>query len=209
MKRHLLIYTVAGLFLASCSSTVDRTATAFGGGWGMSEKKESYQSKTEKSAETTAQKKQQPEEIQSAIVVEAIGQNQAGQNQLGEKASLASLKKTVKESVEYKELNAVEKIIINKALNKAEKEISKKPVTHTKSTEKKAVNSGGLSQNEMIIAALLCLFLGGLGAHRFYLGYTTIGIIQLLTGGGCGIWVLIDLIRILTGDLGRNPNKPL
>jgi len=52
-----------------------------------------------------------------------------------------------------------------------------------------------------LIALLLVLFVGGLGIHRFYLGYTTIGIIQLLTGGGCGIWALIDLIRIITGDL--------
>ena len=36
-------------------------------------------------------------------------------------------------------------------------------------------------------------FLGALGAHRFYTGYIGIGIIQLLTGGGCGIWALIDI----------------
>jgi TM2 domain-containing membrane protein YozV len=58
----------------------------------------------------------------------------------------------------------------------------------------------------MIIAAILCFFLGYLGIHRFYLGYTTIGILQLITAGGCGIWALIDLFRILTGDLGRNPD---
>jgi len=60
-------------------------------------------------------------------------------------------------------------------------------------------SSGSKSQ---LVAALLCFFLGGLGIHRFYLGYTTIGVIQLLTLGGCGIWALIDLIRILLGDLG-------
>ena len=52
-----------------------------------------------------------------------------------------------------------------------------------------------------LVALLLVIFVGGLGIHRFYLGYTTIGIIQLLTLGGCGIWALIDLIRIITGDL--------
>lgn len=52
-----------------------------------------------------------------------------------------------------------------------------------------------------LVALLLCIFLGGLGIHRFYLGYTTIGIIQLFTAGGCGVWALIDLIRIITGDL--------
>jgi hypothetical protein len=27
------------------------------------------------------------------------------------------------------------------------------------------------------------------------------GVVQLLTAGGCGIWSLIDLVRIITGDL--------
>jgi hypothetical protein len=57
---------------------------------------------------------------------------------------------------------------------------------------------GGKSQ---LIALLLCGFLGGLGIHRFYLGYTWQGIVQLLTLGGCGIWALIDFIRIITGGL--------
>ena len=57
--------------------------------------------------------------------------------------------------------------------------------------------------DEQLIAILLCVLLGGLGIHRFYLGYTMEGVIQLLTGGGCGIWALIDLIRLCTGDLKR------
>jgi hypothetical protein len=58
--------------------------------------------------------------------------------------------------------------------------------------------SGGKSQ---LVALLLCIFLGILGIHRFYLGYPGIGILMLLTGGVCGILALIDLIRIITGDL--------
>ena len=51
-------------------------------------------------------------------------------------------------------------------------------------------------------AILLCFFLGFLGIHRFYLGYTLIGIIQFLTGGGFLIWVFVDFLRLLTGSLG-------
>jgi len=58
--------------------------------------------------------------------------------------------------------------------------------------------AGGKSQ---VAALLLCIFLGWLGVHRFYLGYIWQGIVQLLTLGGLGIWALIDLVRIITGDL--------
>ncbi|MBC8052241.1 MAG: TM2 domain-containing protein [Sphingobacteriaceae bacterium] len=58
--------------------------------------------------------------------------------------------------------------------------------------------AGGKSQ---VIALILAALVGGLGIHRFYLGYTWQGVVQLLTLGGCGIWALIDLIRIITGDL--------
>jgi TM2 domain-containing membrane protein YozV len=64
--------------------------------------------------------------------------------------------------------------------------------------EAAAKQGGGKSQ---LVALLLCAFLGGLGIHRFYLGYIWQGVVQLLTGGGCGIWALIDFIRIITGSL--------
>jgi TM2 domain-containing membrane protein YozV len=65
--------------------------------------------------------------------------------------------------------------------------------------QKKAAASGpGKSQ---IVALILCILVGVLGIHRFYLGYPLEGVLMLLTGGGCGIWWIIDLIRIVTGDL--------
>ena len=48
-------------------------------------------------------------------------------------------------------------------------------------------------------AFLLSFFLGGLGADRFYLGYIGLGVLKLITGGGCGIWALIDMIIIGMG----------
>lgn len=58
--------------------------------------------------------------------------------------------------------------------------------------------TGGKSQ---MVALILAIFLGWLGIHRFYLGYIWQGVVQLLTFGGFGIWWLIDIIRIATGDL--------
>ena len=45
----------------------------------------------------------------------------------------------------------------------------------------------------------LCLLFGLFGAHRFYVGKITTGILQLITLGGLGIWALIDLVMIICG----------
>lgn len=68
----------------------------------------------------------------------------------------------------------------------------------------KKINSTGeesYDESTRFVAFILCLLFGLIGIHRFYLGYYTEGLLQLLTGGCCGIWTFIDLIRIITGDL--------
>ena len=57
--------------------------------------------------------------------------------------------------------------------------------------------------------AIICFFLGGLGIHRFMMGYTGIGILMLLTLGCLGILTLIDFVRILTGGLTMADGTPL
>lgn len=56
------------------------------------------------------------------------------------------------------------------------------------------------SEKSFAAAAILCFLLGSLGVHRFYVGKTGTGILMLLTGGGCGIWTLVDMIKIITGN---------
>lgn len=53
---------------------------------------------------------------------------------------------------------------------------------------------------DWLTTLLLCFFLGFLGVHRFYTGHTAIGVVQLLTLGGCGIWTLVDFIIIIVGN---------
>lgn len=56
------------------------------------------------------------------------------------------------------------------------------------------------SEKDWLVTLLLSVFLGTLGVHRFYAGKIGTGILQLITLGGCGIWTLIDIIMIATGN---------
>jgi len=64
-------------------------------------------------------------------------------------------------------------------------------------------------QKSWVTAVLLSLFFGCLGIDRFYLGYTTLGILKLLTWGGIGIWAFIDFILILVGALKDAEGKTI
>jgi predicted Zn finger-like uncharacterized protein len=82
--------------------------------------------------------------------------------------------------------------------------------TTAKSTKVSATGEPGeISDKKKIVAGLLAIFLGSVGAHRFYLGYTMIGILQLITCGACGFWQLIDVFLIFTRSLPDAKGRPL
>jgi len=56
------------------------------------------------------------------------------------------------------------------------------------------------SSKDFVISTLLCFFLGVFGAHRFYV---------VITGGGFGVWYLIDLIRLLMGNFTDGDGLPI
>ena len=68
------------------------------------------------------------------------------------------------------------------------------------------------NQKDYTVTLLLSFFLGGFGVHRFYTGHIGLGILQLLTLVGCGIWALIDFIRICFNNFktasGQDLAKP-
>ena len=68
---------------------------------------------------------------------------------------------------------------------------------------------GLYSDKSVTTAVLLGFFLGNLGIDRFYLGYTGLGILKLLTFGGCGIWGIVDIVLIATRKLPDSTGRPL
>ena len=108
--------------------------------------------------------------------------------------------------------NSINDIVINDNKVIADKKENYK--NKKNNNESKAALGGGKSQ---LVALLLCFFLGFLGIHRFYLGYTGLGIMYLLFGligiplsailiglplvAALSILIIIDFIRIIIGAL--------
>lgn len=59
------------------------------------------------------------------------------------------------------------------------------------------------------IALILSILLGELGVDRFYTGSIMLGILKLVTFGGCGIWWIVDIILIATGAYRDAYGRPL
>ena len=68
------------------------------------------------------------------------------------------------------------------------------------SQKNKLLKSDSQSQNQWIVVLLLAFFLGIIGAHRFYVGKNGTAVLMILTLGGLGLWLLYDLIVIITGN---------
>ena len=62
------------------------------------------------------------------------------------------------------------------------------------------MNATEFSPRSRLVALLFCVLLGVFGVHRFYVGKIGTGILMLVTIGGLGIWMLIDLILIAVGS---------
>ena len=77
--------------------------------------------------------------------------------------------------------------------------------------KEKLLNSNSLSssQQDWLVALLLCFFIGIIGAHRFYVGKIGTGVLMVFTLGGLGIWTFIDLILIIVGKFKNKDGEVL
>lgn len=67
----------------------------------------------------------------------------------------------------------------------------------------------GRKQKSWLVALILSVFLGPLGADRFYLGKVGTGILKLFTSGGLGIWWLVDVILVAKDKVAEAQDLPL
>ena len=109
------------------------------------------------------------------------------------KAQKAATKEVI---AQIKEIKKAQKLQAN-SFQTQSNETATADIEQTLDNSAKDASSESKGGESQLIALILAIFLGGLGVHRFYLGYIGIGVIQLLTAGGCGIWALIDIILIL------------
>ena len=68
---------------------------------------------------------------------------------------------------------------------------------------------GQTSDKDWTTLLILSVLLGGLGVDRFYAGHIGLGVLKLLTVGGCGIWALIDIIMVATGKFTDADGLPI
>lgn len=64
-------------------------------------------------------------------------------------------------------------------------------------------------QKSRLVAGLLGIFLGGLGVHNFYLGYTGKGIAQIVLSfcfGIGAIWGFVEGVMLLAGSINCDAN---
>ena len=56
---------------------------------------------------------------------------------------------------------------------------------------------------------LLTFFVGVLGVHRFYVGKIGTGVLMLITLGGLGVWFLVDLLLVVTGQFTNKDGQKI
>lgn len=149
--------------------------------------------------ETTGQHETATEET-AAIYLEEASKEEVAVASSGKTVapvSLTEATKKVSKSTEAAQPKKISKLEEIRTAIQVKKEVKKA----LKEQKEMVQDPAPVNNKSQIIALVLAALVGYLGIHRFYLGYTTIGILQIITLGGCGIWALIDLIRIITGDL--------
>ena len=82
------------------------------------------------------------------------------------------------------------------AEEKKEEPKAEAPVAESKAAPAPA--AGGKKQLSWVLTLILSILFGQIGVDRFMMGQVGLGILKLITAGGCGIWWIIDVVFIAT-----------
>lgn len=85
--------------------------------------------------------------------------------------------------------NTVDLMIIKKALDKM--------------SDQDLIMLNGVNFKDPTVALILSALVGGWGVDRFYIGDIGLGVLKLVTGGGLGVWWIVDLF-VITGKTKEN-----
>ena len=75
--------------------------------------------------------------------------------------------------------------------------------------EKLLDSSTKTSSIDWLALFLLTFFVGILGVHRFYVGKIGTGVLMLITLGGLGVWFLVDLLLVVTGQFTNKDGQKI
>ena len=75
--------------------------------------------------------------------------------------------------------------------------------------EKLLNSASSTTSTDWLTLFLLTFFVGILGVHRFYTGKIGTGFLMLITLGGFGIWFLVDLILVVTGQFTNKEGQKI
>ena len=75
--------------------------------------------------------------------------------------------------------------------------------------EKLLDSSTKTSSIDWLALFLLTFFVGVLGVHRFYVGKIGTGVLMLITLGGLGVWLLVDLLLVVTGQFTNKDGQKI
>jgi hypothetical protein len=184
MKKQLLMYTIAGLFLASCSTTIERNTTAFGGGWGMSEKKETYAKKQDGSVNATAAAAEKTNSLENGSI-NTDDQHAAKSSNSVKTAKLETLKVDPQIGKTKTQQNQ-SLTVTNKSISKSANQVIKSIPTQVKKKAEKIRKNAALSNSSG-------------GGSGFSIASLVLGIIGLFRYG----WLLGPL-AIIFGIIGLN-----